>query len=60
MQSPVTVDHRSYPSTARVVGNAALTVIVLNVANRVFNSAMERAERWNTRRKERRANRVVH
>jgi hypothetical protein len=49
-----------YPSTARVVGNAALTVIVLNVASRMFNSAMDCAERWNTRRRERKANRVVH
>ena len=49
-----------YPSTARVVGNAALTVIVLNVASRLFNAAIDRAERWNTRRRERKANRVVH
>ena len=60
MQSPITVEPKAYPSTARVVGNTALTVIVLNVAGRIFNSAWERAERWNTHCRERKANRVVH
>ena len=51
---------QQYPSTTRVVGNAALTIIVFNVASRLFNATMDRAERWITCRRDRNAKTVVH
>ena len=59
MDSAQTNVHR-YPSPTRTVSNAVLTVIVLNVAGRLFNAAVDRTERWNMRRRERKAARVVH
>jgi hypothetical protein len=60
MQSPATVDHRPHTSIARVVGNAALTIIILNVAGRVFNSSWNIATGYLQSRRDWKAKQVVH
>ena len=53
MQSPITVDPRTYPSTARVIGQAALSGIVITAAGRAFNSVWDLGANLISRRKQR-------
>ena len=60
MQSPVTVDHRSYPSPARVVGNTVVTLLILDATSKVLGAAWNAATGYVKSRRQRNAKKVVH